>query len=1186
MSTSGGLFAQMHLEWRMQLRRPLVWFCLVVYLLLAIGDTVQAGWSATGGSLINGADAIATRSIIYSLLGVLVAAGVVAEPFARDRTCSAAGLVLVTGANRLSLALGRFVVCAALVLASALMFVPGVVLGTLVPGIAPEFIGPLDASHFGAAAITFIIPNFLFVSACVFAIAARTQSQAAAWGLAVSMLALWVTVRMLLGQDVLRAEFFVAASMLDPFGSIASAEFAMMRTVAENNLLFPPLDGLLLWNRLVWGVVTIVLVGVGVAGFPMRERSANAVPKRQRTSSRRSRPAISGASPLLSMTLWELRTIRRLPGAGLTIGLLAFSLWWSAASAVTHQFSLPSTDLLVHNTGFYFDKILVLTIVWLAGDLCWRERAHRVAPSIDVLPTNDRDRYLSKLVALVAVVLLFWLVSILVGVLYQTAHGYFDFEIDLYLIDSFVMKAPYYVFLAVLALSAQMVIGNRYVAMGAVLLVYLSEVMLDALGLYHPMYRYGRTSFFWYSLMDGYGHFWVAHAWLVVYWSLGATMIGTLGAICMSRDHQRRSSFALLRSRLTRSKAIVLSGVLLVFVLVGSVIWYQSTVLATWPPIDADARKAEIERVLGDEWRDVPQPRVVEISGELDLYPSERRFELRGNFVLVNPHETTIDRVLLLAEPWLRVESISLPGATELQRFDDLNARVLSLDMPLQPGEETSLSFRTSWSSPQGFAVHARNDGIPEVAPTEVIGNGTSLLAIQLMPAIGYTDRVEHKPGWKRRKYGFSYDWSPPSYEIGLMQAHATLHLDWVRRTDMTITTDPDQTVYHPGRLIDSSVDDSGRNRFRYVIDRPSRGWATLVSGRLIETRFTRSGIPDVVMAHDPDHTHALQPFAFALQDAMEHFQERYGPPPFDEFRMVEQSLHFDGMGARSGMGFASEILGWKTDVRASGGEDLHEMAAHIMGMTWFGDQVIPANVAGAKVVHAGLPFWSAQLYLRQRRDPDIDRRLRLQRTTETFRGRSTLIDEEVPFIEEFKDSTMLRAKGAPLVLYLANLMGGPERMERVFSEFLEQWRFQPAPYATAEDLVDRIRNALPLEYRDLVDTVFTHVTTWSLSVQSAEAVPASDGRWKLSATFRASQFRSTGWGESTPVTMDMPVEFVAYRGNGLHEDLVLRRERFVPSGETTTIEWTLDERPTRIAIDPMLLLPDPNPHDNIRSVR
>ena len=136
------------MEWRQQWRRPFVWFCLIAYFVLALGDTLQSGLSATGNVWVNGADMIVRRALTYSLLGTLAVAGIVAEPMSRDRSSGAQGLILSTGTNRWGLGLGRFLVAFTIVLLTAAMFVPGVLLGCQMPGIPQEQIGPFVLSHY------------------------------------------------------------------------------------------------------------------------------------------------------------------------------------------------------------------------------------------------------------------------------------------------------------------------------------------------------------------------------------------------------------------------------------------------------------------------------------------------------------------------------------------------------------------------------------------------------------------------------------------------------------------------------------------------------------------------------------------------------------------------------------------------------------------------------------------------------------------------------------------------------------------------------------------------------------------------------------------------------------------------------------------------------------------------------
>ncbi len=1184
------------MEWLQQMRRPIIWFCLIAYFALAFFDTVQSGWSATGNIWINGADMILRRALIYSIIGTIAAAAIVSEPMCRDRQSRSQGLVLLAGTNRWVLGGGRFLAAFFVVLLTAMMFVPGVILGSFVSGTPAEQVGPFVPGHYANAFVQYVLPNFLITSALIYAVAARTQSQTAAFSVAIGYLALWILTRMMLGQDILRHDVFTKYALMDPYASIASNEFTCGWTNLEKNTTFPPFAGLLVWNRLLWISVSLGLIALGTLGIPWRldsrktRNGSAAVEFNLSDSSDKSDPSDSPISvatgqatfttQLGQMIVWELRDIWRTPGVRIMFAFAALTLWWSAASAVTHQFSLPSTDLLVHNAGFYFDKILVLVAIWGAANLMWREQSVGVSELFDVQPTSDGARFLSKTIALVAIVLAFWLVSIGVGLLYQAVHGYYHFELGLYFTDSFIFKAPYYLWLAVLALAMQAVIGRRYIAIGVVLLIYVSETLLDALGWHHPMFRYGRVSFFWYSLMDGYGHFWKAHCWFLLYWTLGATSVWSLGLICFRRGREQR------RIAPSRGQATLLLFSVVGFLVAGAHIWRESTVRAQWPPMDSNQQMAQVEKAFASTWRNEPQPRIVALKGELDLYPSERRFRFSGEQTLKNFSDEPIQRLLILGEPGLVIEELDLGvNAKLVAQHEELNAYELELADPIKPGERHVLKFVSSCAPPAGFAVHAPNDDIPEVAAIEVVGNGTSLLNLQLMPAIGYSDRVEHKPAWKRRKLGLETDWRQPSAD-DVSRPHETDHLAWVEKIDMSIRTDPDQSAWHAGKLLREWTEPDGRRGYQYLLDWPTRGWSVILSGRYREQRFQCDGLPDVIMVHDPEHDHVIIEFATAIHDAMAHFAARYGPPPFESFPMVEQSLHFNGMGVRSGIGFSSEILGWKSDLKVSRGEDLAKMSAHMMGMAWFNDQLIPANTPGAKTIHAGLPYWTAALYLHQRRGPSLDRGLRWQEMMELFRGRSALTDEENPFTEEIKDSTVLRRKGGILMTYLASLIG-PQELERIIGEFLTQWKYRDAPYPTAQDFLAHLRSRLPEEYHPQLSDIFEHITTWQLGVVDAEAEPTSDNRWKLTATIEAKKFRTTGWGERSEVALETPITIASFRGRNFSKEDLIHSElkTDIPDGRSE-ITLILDERPTRFGIDPYLLLPDRNPHDNVRPVR
>ncbi|MEM9409518.1 MAG: hypothetical protein AAGA30_00225, partial [Planctomycetota bacterium] len=60
--------------------------------------------------------------------------------------------------------------------------------------------------------------------------------------------------------------------------------------------------------------------------------------------------------------------------------------------------------------------------------------------------------------------------------------------------------------------------------------------------------------------------------------------------------------------------------------------------------------------------------------------------------------------------------------------------------------------------------------------------------------------------------------------------------------------------------------------------------------------------------------------------------------------------------------------------------------------------------------------------------------------------------------------------------------------------------------------------------------------------------------------------------------------EIVIFDGNDFQRESVNHSQWMNVQGQQQ-LKFELDSKPVRIGIDPYLLLPDPNPHDNLRRV-
>lgn len=1178
--------AQMKMEWRLQMARPFVWFCAFGFFALAFGATLENAFGTSGYTWVNGASEIGTRALILSILGIIIAAGVIGDAMSRDHATNTEEVVLVTGMNRITSGPARFLVAFLLVLVISAMFIPGVILATFFPGIPDERLGPLVLLHFFKAMGIYMIPNLLLVSALIYAISARWRSQTTAFVVALGLIALYVTALMMLGKDVYRHDVFQQYALMDPYGNIAGAENAMTQTVAQSNTNFRAFDGLLLKNRVIWLLVSITLFIVGTLGIPKFLRQPKQKIKRQKNIFQSLFPKIFSNNvnnQFWLMTSWELKTLWRQPGVLLLLSFAAFSLWWTAASSVTHAFSLPTTDLLVHNANFYFDKILIVFLVWFAADIVWREQQHHVDEVIDTMPTNDGWRFLSKTFALLIIVIVFWLLSIVVNIAYQLANEFHDLEIGLYLKDTFLFKAPYYLWMAVLAMAMQVIIRKRFIAIGLVLFIYLSGTFLDAMGFYHPIYRFAEVSFFWYSNMDGYGHFWRGHVWFLLYWTIACVVLWVIAWGCYTRGTNPPTRRYLWNHRLFSRKGFIpFAAAIIAFIAVGFTIVYQSMLQHRWPLFNENKHMAWIEKNYRAEWGKIGQPRITGIQGKIDIYPEQRRVEMQGQVKLENQSSDDIQQLLVFFHPHLTKTDLNLQDVAIQEQDESIpHIQVWTLNQALVPGASIQLPFHTESYPDEGFAAHAQHDDVPEVHSLEVLGNGTSLLNLNLIPAPGYSERLEHKPEWRRKKYGLEPQWKLPESNVGAHVPHETTHLSWVKSIDVTVSTSEDQIPLHSGASIKDLGIIDGRRVIQYQDDNPTRGWSEVLSGRYQVFQKQKAGLPDIELYYHPLHDYTLHEMADALHHAIGYYQSRYGSAPFNKYRLAESSLHYNKMGSRAGLAFMTEVLGWKTDLSKSKGEDIRKLSGLLMGIEWWAGQIIPGNVPGAKVVLSGLPYWSTSLYLHHARGIETSRKLRLQDMREVYRARSKLQDEELPFMQEMKDSSMIRTKGALAIIYLAELVG-QDKLEKALANLLNEWRYRPAPYPTAKEFLEHLKRELPAHSHTYLDDLFLTITNWRLQTKEAKTWITDNGKWILQAKVNVSKWHTKGLGEEIQGEMNTQIPITVFRNEKYTADSIIHQKWISLESGENEITLTLDEKPSKFGIDAYLYLPDANPYDNV----
>jgi ABC-2 type transport system permease protein len=164
---------------------------------------------------------------------------------------------------------GRFLGSALVAVIPLLGVSAGILAGKYMPWVDAERWGAVVWSAHLKAILVFAIPNTLFISAIIFTIAVLTRSTVVSFvgGL---VLLVGYGAAQALTTDMQNQTW---AALIDPFGTNTFQIATKYWTVADKNSLTLGYSGLLLWNRLIWLGVGLLVFAFGYARFSFAERS-------------------------------------------------------------------------------------------------------------------------------------------------------------------------------------------------------------------------------------------------------------------------------------------------------------------------------------------------------------------------------------------------------------------------------------------------------------------------------------------------------------------------------------------------------------------------------------------------------------------------------------------------------------------------------------------------------------------------------------------------------------------------------------------------------------------------------------------------------------------------------------------------------------------------------------------------
>ena len=1189
-------FEILRFELRQQLRAPLFWIIAAVFAALAFiltgTDAVVAG-GASGNVLRNAPLVIVRLLNALAPLCMLLAAAFVAGAALRDFDLGTAELVFSTPLRKRDYLGGRFAAGLLVMVAIMLLCALALAVGSSMPWVDAAQLGPPDWRGYAWGFGVMVLPNLLFIAAALFLLATATRSLLATLIGVIAFIVL-LSVAGLLTQDV---NHYTLAAVLDPFGRRTLQIVTRYWTPEQTNRQLPPLDGLLLFNRLLWIGVAVVLAGIAFAlfrtdreGIKLRRRTKRAEPPMLRPAfmaSTMALPKVRLASDWRARLI-QLRQLAAFDTWGVLRGvpflvMVAFGLvnlvfalalsgriYGTATYPVTHSV----LDIVAGSSHW----LLYVIVMFYAGELVWRERNQHSAEVSDAFPLPDWISLAAKVGALLAVIALYMLAGAVFGIGWQLGHGYTHIEPGLYL-GTLALQAIPLVLLAVLALFLQVATNNRYLGYLLVIVWFVSQFALPWLHWDHNLYDYAGAPDVPYSDLNGFGHFIVGALWFYAYWACLALALLVLAALLWVRGTERslRERLREARSRLHVVPAAVLAASLLGFASLGGWIFYNTNLLNRYENATAHKREhADYEKQYA-KYADLPQPRITAVQADVDIHPYRRQLHIHAHYTLVNKRDVPVTELLVNYAHGFVPKMLAFPPH-DTESFDRrLGVAIYKLKTPLAPGASMPFNFDLDYA-PRGFT-----NGTGE---TFLVHNG-SFFNSSVLPHFGYQTGEQLTDRNDRRKYGLKSD-APRMPPLGDEKARANTYIandaDWIS-FDTTVSTAADQTALAPGTLVKEWTQ-GDRRYFHYAMQQPMLPFFAWLSARYAVKTVDWKGVA-ISVYYNPDHAWNVDRMIEGMKDSLDYYDANYTPYQFKQLRIVEFPDY-----ATFAQSFAntipfSESIGFIADLRDTSQIDyVYYVTAHEVAHQWWAHRVIGADMQGSTMLSESLAQYSALMVMKHRYGADQMRKFLKYELDRYLAGRGTDKVAEEPLAKVENEQYIHYNKGS-VVFYALQDYVGEGKLDAILRQFLLDKGFQQPPYTDSKEFMDALSAGLGPQWQPLLDDFFWKITLFDDRMLSATAKKLPNGKYEVTMKVHAGMAHADGKGKETTATPDIPIDigvFAASPGNGKDGKPLYLEKRLLPDGDST-ITVTVDGVPAMAGIDPYNELIDKVPDDNRKAV-
>lgn len=1077
----------------------------------------------------------------------------------------------------------------------------GMMLGEYMPWHVSDV--PLDFHlwHYIHPFLTIVVPILFFGGAIFFVSGALSRKLMVVYIQGIFFLMLYI-----IGVQFLQgSEHYFISGLLDPFTFQTISVATRYWSVEDSNSTFIALEGVLLYNRLMWVTIGFVVLWIGYMRFSFNAKRTKSInrnlynPDEIVITDRIQLPSINVSHSVLPI-LWKhtwfyfMSILKEVPFwviVGSAMGILLISSINLGTSFGVDSFptSYIIVGELIENTILFF----LLIIVFYSGELVWKERDAKLANIYDALPISDFTRLAAKFFGLVLSYTLVIFVMIILGLIFQTLSGYYKFELEVYFGGYFLEIYPFLLLFTTLCFFFQVLFNHKFLAHLMVLLFTAGGTIgLQLCGYDHGLYLLGGMNMPTYSDMNGYGHFLKPFLWFKIYWMAIGILLFLIAVVLSVRGTEVRFSkrWNLSCTRITKPLRILAGIAFCVFICVGSYIFYNTNFLNDYGLAATEATyQANYEKTLkGLEY--APQPKIVTVSMEVDLFPSKRAYTAEGYYILENTYDIPLDGVHIQKLPHGNVSLDALTFSREFKMdttYAAFDYVMYTFATPLLPGDTLKMNFKQQYLS-KGFS---------ESIETQVIYNGTFINNFHF-PTIGYNENIEIIDDELRAENGLDAYVRRPKIDDPFAIKNGKSGGDGEEiNFEMIVSTEADQTAIAPGNLErDWVIGD--RHYFHYKMNTPMSNFYSIVSARYehVKEQWISSSAPDseavlLEIYYHKGHEYNLDRMLLGMRTSLEYYSKQFSPYPYKNMRIMEVPSYKKRAQAFPNTIPFSESIGFIMDINDQEDVDMvYYITAHETAHQWWGHQINPAHVQGMGMISESLAQYSAFMAFKQTYGQEkVSEVLRAERERYLI-GRSQEESHEMPLaLVESGQQYIHYGKGL-INLYAFKDYISEDSLNIALKRFVEDWnsftgieKIKTDRYPTTRELVSYFREVTPDSLQYVITDLFESITFHENAISSASYTSLNSGSFEVHLELEVSKSKVDTLGKEEETSIDDWIDVGIYGRDPSHP-IYFKKHRITQ--KHTKLKLVVQEVPIAAGIDPLSLLIDRDVDNNILPVK